>query len=135
MLAGLILLVSAYAVSAFADSHDPWLEPTRWSVFIHTHAGDELRRNRIWIVGLGEHLYVRTGSTRWHDDIKLDPRVTVEAGDRREAFRVSRVLDPQEHAQVMRAFRAKYGWMDWLVYRMRDTTFRLAPIAANVHAK
>lgn len=127
------LLVVALGCAESALSHDSGesLDPADWSVFIQTRDGSETRRNRIWIVEMEGQLYIRTGSTRWHDDVKRDPRVAIEAGHGRHVFRVAAIVDPEKHDQIMQAFRAKYGWMDRLIHRMRGTTFRLETLAAE----
>ncbi len=97
--------------------------PAQWSgvpdtIQLETRPADPYSIN-IWGVGIGEHLYVATGTdgANWTPFIKADPSVRVRVEGDLYRLRASLVEDADERVQVAAAFYAKYdldpndGWV------------------------
>ena len=60
--------------------------------------------------------FVRTGKTRWAENIAHDPEVELRVLGEAHALRAVPVADVPLRERVNAAFRAKYGWQDRLVH-------------------
>ncbi len=103
-----------------------------WSVLIVTvdPDGDE-RATRIWLVaheGVGA---IRTGETRWRENLDRDPLCRLRVGGAEHRLRAEPITDPEERHRIDAAFRAKYGWQDRMLGADRagsdDPYFQLRP--------
>jgi hypothetical protein len=64
----------------------------------------------IWVVGLGEHLYVHAGDNRseWIANMEADPNVRLQADDAVYELAANRVTDQAEFDRFAAAYADKY---------------------------
>jgi len=96
----------------------------RWSIRVVTADGPgEERVTRIWIAELAGELVLRTGNSRWWQNLERDPRLRVRIAGRDTAFRVEFVTAPGERARIDEVFLEKYrGWERVLFPQARGKT-------------
>lgn len=71
------------------------------------------RDTKVWLAVHDGNGYVRTGGTRWGDNVRRDSNVVVRIGT--ESFPLHAVAIPSEdplYASVADSFRQKYGFSD-----------------------
>ena len=96
--------------------------------------GGVSHRTIIWVVVDAGDAFVRSvngSSARWYREAVADPRVTVHAGGRELAARVTPAADPESVQQVNDALTRKYtgitGLREMLEPDIFETTLRLEP--------
>jgi hypothetical protein len=91
--------------------------PDSWSftdavetVQLETLAGDPYSVN-IWVIALGENLYVHAGANRatWVENMEADPNVRLRVNDSIYELVASRVGDQGEFDRFSDAYEQKYG--------------------------
>ena len=91
--------------------------PSDWSAIaatkiirLETQTSDPYSVN-LWVIGLGENLYVHSGDTltTWVEHMQTDPRVRLGHAGKIYELTASRVIDTQEFADFVGAYEAKYG--------------------------
>ena len=91
--------------------------PASWSftddvetIQLETRPADPYSVN-IWVIALGEHLYVHAGTNRstWVESMEADPRVRLRAGDKIYELAAARVADQAEFGRFADAYEKKYG--------------------------
>jgi hypothetical protein len=131
-LAALALGICTAARPAAADTPDWDALAKEGTVVAVTEDEDGApRETKIWIVALDGGDYIRTGSTKWGDNLARKPELVLktEAGAE-HPLRVAFVEDPALKQRVEEAFRQKYGASDWFIaiFRMGDPRImRLEP--------
>lgn len=88
------------------------------------------RETTIWLVVLDGQGYIRTGNTRWGDNVVRSPEVTLRNGATELPLRVEFVEDEALRERVAQAFRDKYGFSDSFIsiFRFgRPKIMRLLP--------
>ena len=92
------------------------------------------RRTIIWVVVVGEDVYVRSvrgQASRWYQNIKANPVAVVHVDGQRIPVRAVLVKDDVAIKQVNDAYRLKYYIDPFMPSMMRDeilpTTLRLEP--------
>jgi hypothetical protein len=97
-------------------------------------AGRSTRRVTIWIVVVGDEVYVRSvrGPTgRWYRDLQRNPRGILHVGSQALAVRAVPVGDPDTISAVSDAYLRKYAASPHAPPMVRDevlpTTLRLEP--------
>lgn len=105
----------------------------RWSVQIVTTDPDgEVRVSRAWIAIVDGHGAMRTGGTRWLENLRRDPHACLWFQGAAHPLRVD-VVEGDEHVdRYAAALRDKYGWqLSWLTAVRprsdRDAFLRLVP--------
>jgi hypothetical protein len=65
----------------------------------------------IWVIALGEHLYVHAGKNRstWVEAMEADPKVRLRAGENIYELAAARVADQAEFGRFADAYEKKYG--------------------------
>jgi hypothetical protein len=65
----------------------------------------------IWVIALGDHLYVHAGAnrSRWVENIEGDPNVRLRVGDAIYELAASRVEEQAEFDRFSDAYERKYG--------------------------
>jgi hypothetical protein len=112
-------LVAVFTLAALRAGAEPdWSELAEVRVpqlFTTTKEG-ELRVTKLWLVVVDGQGFVRTGDTRWFEDIERNPDVSLGAEGESHKLRATPVAEPHLRARVKAAFRAKYGWQDRVVH-------------------
>ncbi|MEN8160487.1 MAG: hypothetical protein ABFS41_10490 [Myxococcota bacterium] len=65
----------------------------------------------IWVIGLGEHLYVHAGANRstWVENMETDPNVRMQIADSIYELVATRVESQEEFDRFSEAYEEKYG--------------------------
>ena len=74
--------------------------------------------------------WLRTGNSRWLANIRRDPDVKLQVGERVLELRAEEVTDAATRSEIDAAMRAKYGWPDRMLgaFRWRaSNVLRLRP--------
>jgi hypothetical protein len=79
----------------------------------------EVRDTKIWIALHDGTGWVRTGNSRWLENIRRDPDVKLRVGQQEFELRAEEIGDPAARTAVAAAMRAKYGWSDWMLQPLR----------------
>ena len=99
---------------------------------ITTNEDGSTRETTAWLVVVDGRGYIRTGKTRWGGNIERNPEVTLRIGETELPLRVEFATDETEREAVTAAFRAKYGFWDWILDPLRGgkpKIMRLTPRA------
>ena len=97
--------------------------------------GDE-RVTRIWLaLGDGEGT-VRTGDSRWWQNIKRDPNCRIRVLGSDHPLRVEVVAEYEDKARIDDAFVEKYGCLERIMFRQErgethENYARLRPLKAS----
>jgi hypothetical protein len=83
----------------------------------------------IWVIGLGENLYVHAGDNRstWIENMETDPDVRLRAGDSIYELTAARVEGQDEFDRFSDAYEQKYGRRPGNENVDEAYLFRLAP--------
>jgi len=81
---------------------------------ISVDEGGRPRTTTVWIVVVDGQPYLRTGGTIWGGNVEREGKLTLKGAPGEYELRIEKVTDPSLQAQVMAAFRAKYGTWDRL---------------------
>jgi hypothetical protein len=94
---------------------------------VSTDPDGDARETKVWLIVLDGRGYVRTGSTRWGDNVERTPEVVVRIGGVEHPVRAVRVTDAALVERLQLAFRERYGMSDALLAPFRGTPriFRL----------
>jgi hypothetical protein len=88
------------------------------------------RDRKVWIALHDGTAWLRTGNSRWLENIRRDPHVKLRSGEQVFELSAQEVTDPAVCDAVDAAMRAKYGWADRVLmpFRWRAShVIRLAP--------
>jgi hypothetical protein len=72
------------------------------------------RHTTVWMVVLDGFPYVRTGNTRWAENIARDPNVMLRVDEEDFVMRAVQVHDPILVERLQTEYHEKYGWSDSL---------------------
>ncbi len=106
-------LVTAAAMGARAEapSWSSVADVERVEVITHDEGGD-VRETVVWLIVVDGEGYIRTGNTRWGDNLVRDPELVLRIEDAEYPLRVEFVEDDARREQIVAAFREKYGFTD-----------------------
>ena len=88
------------------------------------------RVTKLWLVVVDGEGLIRTGDTRWFQNIERDPDVVFRIGGYAYSLRAELVTDPQLEKRANAAFREKYGFQDRLIHPFGEpdkNVMRLVP--------
>ena len=120
--ASIVLLVGLACASGplpIASSPIDWEAATeRWSLHIVTvdPDGDE-RVTRIWLALVDGEGTVRTGDSRWWQNLKRDPNCRIRVLGSDYPLRAEFVAEYEDKARIDDAFLEKYGWLERTMFR------------------
>jgi hypothetical protein len=80
---------------------------------ISSDEGGGARLTTVWIVVLDHQAYLRTGGTRWGDNVEREGKLRLRVPQGEFTLRAEKVLSASEQERVAAAFREKYGTSDW----------------------
>jgi hypothetical protein len=114
----MVCLGCASTVPVAEKSIDWQAADEHWSLHVVTldADGDE-RVTRIWLANVDGEGTLRTGDSRWWQNLKRDPdfRVRMEGTD--YPVHAEFVTEHEQKALIDDAFGEKYGWMESLMFR------------------
>jgi len=87
-------------------------------ILTHDEDGD-LRETKVWFVRIDGVSYLRTNGSRWLENIRRDPDVTIRIGDALYPQRAREVTSPETIEQVDAASRRKYGFQEAFIHVFR----------------
>jgi hypothetical protein len=128
----LLLGLLATALAAGAAGPDWNAAKDVETVYIVTADEDgSSRETKIWLVVVDGQPYIRTGSTRWKDNIERNPDVALRIDEAEYPLRAEFVTDTALFARVQQAFRDKYGFSDSFVGIFRPGEVRIMRLVAR----
>jgi len=84
------------------------------------------RETTIWLAVVDGRGYIRTSRwTRWGDNVERNPDIALRIADREHPLRASFVEDEALRAEIVAAFREKYGWFDGFLGFLRGSKPRI----------
>jgi len=87
-----------------------------WSVHVLTWDADgDLRKTRVWIAAVDRTPYIRTGQSRWWENIERGSPTRILSAGRAYPVVIEEVDSQLLRAKIDEAFTAKYGWLGRLV--------------------
>ena len=108
----------------------------RWSLHIVTvdPDGDE-RVTRIWLAIVDGEGTLRTGDSRWWENLKRDLNCRIRLLGNDYPLRAEFVTDHENMARIDDAFVEKYGWVERMMFRQErgethENYARLRPVGA-----
>lgn len=118
-----------------------WALESSGVAVVGTRAEDgSLRSTHVWFVETGEpdaELWLEAGTPTnpWFLDVQRDPALTFEAGRRSGRYVARPVPGADAQRRVRALLREKYGfrdwWVGWLVDTSRSVAVRLVPASAH----
>ena len=85
-----------------------------------TNEDGSTRETVIWLAVLDGQGYIRTTPrTTWGDNVERNPDVVLRIEGTEYPLRASFVTDESLREEIIRTFRAKYGWTDGLLNIVR----------------
>lgn len=117
LLAGFLLAAPARATDL---DWNAWKDVEEVQVVTNDEDGD-LRETTIWILVLDDQPYIRTGGTRWGDNVVRDPNLLLRIEGHEIPVHVDFVEDDARREQIVAAFREKYGTPDALMSIFRGS--------------
>lgn len=127
------LALALLAAPAFAADVD-WPAVTAPEVvrIVTLDADGGVRDTKVWIALHDGTAWLRTGNSRWLENLRRDPHVKLRSGEQLLEIEAREETDPGACRAVDAAMRAKYGWQDRVLtpFRWRAVhVIRLAPRA------
>jgi hypothetical protein len=127
----LVLALLLFAAPALADEID-WQAMASQDVvrIITVDADGDVREKKVWIAVLDGTAWLRTGNSRWLENIRRDPEVKLRVGGQLLELRAEEIEDAAARERVDAAMRAKYGWADRMTGLLRGRDYhvlRLGP--------
>jgi hypothetical protein len=91
---------------------------------VTTNQDGSTRETKCWLAVVGGQGFIRTGATRWGGNIERNPEIALRIGETELLLRVELVTDPAARDAVKAAYRAKYGFSDWILNPLRGSNPR-----------
>ena len=79
----------------------------------------DVRETTIWILVLDGAAYIRTGGSRWGQNIVRDPNLVIRVEEREIPVSVDFISDEEQRERIVAGFREKYGFSDALISPFR----------------
>jgi hypothetical protein len=91
----------------------------------------DVRETSLWLVVVDGAGFVRTGETRWFENLDRDPKVVLRIGGAAYPLQAKLEVNPDVRRRVNDALREKYGFQDrfvgWFSDREAANIVRLGP--------
>ena len=122
-----IAIVVGVAVTAVVTTGIA-LESGEVAVLYTRTADGSWRATRVWVADDDGRPLIEAASPDrpFHRDIERDPNVELERDGARRPLRATVLAQPDGHRRIRAALRAKYGWKDWWIGWLADTSESLA---------
>ena len=79
----------------------------------------DVRETKIWLVVVDGQGFIRTGGSRWGDNVERDPDLVLRIEGVEYPLRAELIENDAHREQIVAAFREKYGWVDGLLNVVR----------------
>jgi hypothetical protein len=91
-------------------------------------AGDDRRATHVWYAETNGEIWLEAGTPEngWFVDLQTDPELTLEIDGRRQRWRAVPIDAPSGHPRIRALMREKYGFRDWWVGLLVDTSRSVA---------
>jgi hypothetical protein len=89
------------------------------------------RHTTVWMVVVDSFAYVRTGNTKWADNIERDPNVMLNVDKEDFVLRATPVHDSLLVDRIQAAYHEKYGWSDSFVHLFPSSGVKLFRLDAR----
>jgi hypothetical protein len=122
-IASLTSVLTAFALITW------WALESSAVAVLQTDAPDgSLRSTRVWFAEPNGELWLEAGTPEnaWFLDIQRDPFVSFSSPERSGQYVAKRVQDPRAHDQIRSLLRDKYGYRDWWIGLLFDTSRSVA---------
>lgn len=125
-----LVVIAAVSIASFAALTAIALESSDVAV-LRTRGGDAadgIRRTRIWFAEDGDTLWIESADAErdFLSDIGREPRIVIERDGALAGFVAEVQPNPRGHEEIRRRLRAKYGWRDFWVGLLTDTSGSVA---------
>lgn len=115
---GVLGLACASAVPIAQQPIDWRAADDRWSLHIVTLDPDGGERvTRIWLAALDGRGALRTGNSRWWQNLERDASSRIRLLGIDYPVRIEVVTEHEERARIDDAFVEKYGWLERTLFR------------------
>jgi len=128
MLGAVAILVAAFGVTTW------WALESDGVAAVETVAADgTVRVTHVWYSETNGELWLEAGSPEngWFQDVQQNPSLTLTIDGRSVRYMARPIVDPSGHPRIRSLMREKYGFRDWWVNLIADTSssmaVRLAP--------
>ena len=121
MMLGLVFVFIAVAV-AVAETEMPDLNVVSDLSTVEVLTEDEdgsLRETTVWILVQDEEVYVRTGDSRWGENVVRSGQIILRVDEIDYPLSVEFEEDDARRAIIRQGFRDKYGWFDGMISWVR----------------
>jgi hypothetical protein len=106
-----------------------WALESDGVAIVETRATDDSTRStHVWYASRGDELWLEAGTPEnpWFVDVRRDPTLTFIAENRSSQFLARPVTDASGHDEIRSMLREKYGFRDWWVGLLVDTSKSIA---------
>ena len=123
-----LLIVCAALVAAFVVTSWWALESGGVAVVETRDSRGGARSTHVWYVEPDGELWLEAGTPEnaWFQDVRRDPALIFTAAGRSARYVAHPVGDPSGHERVRLLIREKYGFRDWWVGLLVDTSRSVA---------
>lgn len=100
-------------------------------------ADGDLRETKVWFVLVDGASYLRTGSSRWFENLRRDPNLVLRIEGREYEARAEEIPGDDIVEAVDRATLEKYGWQERMIHPFRlrkPNILRLSPREGGAEA-
>ncbi len=98
-------------------------------IVLHTHSPDgAMRTTRTWVAADGVALWVEAAQPErpFFRHLLVNPEVEVERNGALRRYRATPIGNPDGHARIRAMLAQKYGWADWWISLLQDTSRSVA---------
>jgi hypothetical protein len=114
-----VCLATAVTARAAEPKWDALADVPRIEIVTHDEDGNA-RETTIWFAVLDGQGFIRTGNSRWGENIRRNPSdVVLRIEGKEYPLRAEFIENDSLRARVVAAFRAKYGWYDGFINFVR----------------
>jgi len=119
-LAALLVIFIAVTVLALESSEVITVE----TVMRNVNESSGIRRTHIWFVQTQTGVFLEAGSPTnpWVRDLRENPRIVLAGADLEGSYHATLDTSSIAHKNIRKLMREKYGWRDWWVDMLFDTS-------------
>lgn len=90
--------------------------------------GGEIRKTRVWVADAEGASWIEAASPdrAFYADIQRNPMVSLERDGESRPYLATTFPGPEGHEKIRRLLREKYGWADWWLQQIVDTSESIA---------